>query len=74
MVADKNNRVGCAVARIDEGVQKVTLAACNYAYNSIVHFPIYKKGPIASQCSTGKNPTYPGLCSVNEPSNYNPFE
>lgn len=75
MVADKNNRLGCAVARYTQaGVQKTYLAACVYSYTNLSGLPIYRKGPVASQCVTGRNPKYPALCSVNEPSNYKPFE
>lgn len=78
MVADKNNRVGCAVARFTQagqsGGQKTSLTACNYSYTNLSGLPIYRKGPVASECKTGTNPRYPALCSVNEPSNYKPFE
>lgn len=44
----------------------VALMACNYAVAPMLGSPIYVDGPTASECKMGKNPNYPGLCSVNE--------
>lgn len=48
-----------------EGWKKV-LTTCNYATPNMIGFPIYVVGETAARCKTGTNPTYPGLCSVNE--------
>lgn len=40
--------------------------ACNYAVSNIRGVPIYEEGEPASECKSGINPYYPGLCSANE--------
>lgn len=42
------------------------LIACNYAVGNIDGYPIYSDGETASDCQTGTNPDYPGLCSIDE--------
>lgn len=39
---------------------------CNYSIGNLDENPIYNPGPTASDCKTGTNPKYPGLCSENE--------
>lgn len=39
---------------------------CDYSVSNIDGDPVYVPGPTASQCKTGTNPKYPGLCSENE--------
>ncbi|XP_037723395.1 antigen 5 like allergen Cul n 1 [Drosophila subpulchrella] len=72
MVNERNNRVGCAIARFTDsnGVQ-ATLLACNYAVTNVLNNPVYRAGPAASECTTGRNSNYPNLCSPNEVYNYN---
>ncbi|EDW82253.1 uncharacterized protein Dwil_GK25699 [Drosophila willistoni] len=73
MVNERNNRVGCAIVRYtDANNGQGTLLACNYAVTNVINNPVYRAGsPPASECSTGRNPTYPNLCSENESYNYN---
>jgi len=77
MVNDKAIAVGCAFAAYHDSVikppdvYKMVLGACNYAFFNMVGQPIYTSGPVASQCTTGTNPKYPGLCAVGEPVNPN---
>ncbi|XP_032581966.1 antigen 5 like allergen Cul n 1 [Drosophila sechellia] len=72
MVNERNNRVGCAIARFtDANNVQATLLACNYAVTNVVNNPVYRAGTAASECTTGRNSNYPNLCSPNEVYNYN---
>lgn len=68
MVADKNTRVGCAAVTGPSGSYKKMSLTCNYATNNIIGYPMYVSCPnaAASKCTSGKNPTYPNLCSTAE--------
>ncbi|KAL5290423.1 Ag5r.2 family protein [Megaselia abdita] len=72
MVAELSVKVGCATVRSSEydAKQKLTwqtlTTACNYAHTNVLKHKIYRSGAAASQCTTGKNPQYPFLCSVKE--------
>lgn len=47
----------------------MSLMACNYGVGNLIGYPIYRidqEGSIASGCTSGINPEYPGLCSVDE--------
>lgn len=50
----------------NENGVRTALIACNYAVANIESWPIYDDGPTASDCQSGTNPEYPGLCSVDE--------
>ncbi|XP_052856388.1 antigen 5 like allergen Cul n 1 isoform X2 [Drosophila gunungcola] len=72
MVNERNNKVGCAIARFtDANNVQATLLACNYAVTNVLNNPVYRAGSAATECSTGRNPNYPNLCSSNEVYNYN---
>ncbi|XP_043658651.1 antigen 5 like allergen Cul n 1 [Drosophila teissieri] len=72
MVNERNNRVGCAIARFtDANNVQATLLVCNYAVTNVLNNPVYRAGPAASECTTGRNSNYPNLCSPNEVYNYN---
>lgn len=72
MVNERNNRVGCAIARFtDANNVQATLLACNYAVTNVINNPVYRAGAAAGECTTGRNPSYPNLCGVNEAYNYN---
>ncbi|XP_011200657.2 antigen 5 like allergen Cul n 1 [Bactrocera dorsalis] len=76
MVADRNIRVGCAASTYGVSGHRYTafLFACNYATTNMVNFPIYKSCSVAaSQCTTGKNPSYTSLCSASEKYDVNKF-
>ncbi|XP_037818676.1 antigen 5 like allergen Cul n 1-like [Lucilia sericata] len=70
MMTDRNIRVGCAATTYytsSESIFKTFLVACNYASGNLPNVPIYVKcDRPAKECSTGNNPSYPNLCSVNE--------
>lgn len=70
MVAELSIRVGCAAVRSSEYMEgknwETLTTACNYAHNNVVGSKIYRSGAAASECTTGTNPEYPFLCSVNE--------
>lgn len=67
VVKDDSFKVGCSIAKYSEprGGKK-SLMACNYAVANLQDHPIYQEGETASGCTSGINPTYPGLCSENE--------
>ncbi|XP_017052111.1 antigen 5 like allergen Cul n 1 [Drosophila ficusphila] len=72
MVNERNSRVGCAIARYtDANNVQATLLVCNYAVTNVVNNPVYRAGSAASECTTGRNPNFPNLCSSNEAYNYN---
>ncbi|XP_020805533.1 venom allergen 5 [Drosophila serrata] len=72
MVNERNNRVGCAIARFtDANNVQATLLACNYAVTNVINNPVYRAGAAAGECTTGRNPAYANLCAANEPYNYN---
>ncbi|XP_011200656.2 antigen 5 like allergen Cul n 1-like [Bactrocera dorsalis] len=76
MMADRNIRVGCAAStyRVSGHRYTVFLFVCNYATTNIIGIPIYESCSVAaSNCTTGKNPTYTSLCSVAEEYDVNTF-
>lgn len=67
MVQSKANRIGCsAVSYLDNRNWNCVLIGCNYNAGNLQQYPVYTVGPLGSQCRWGRNPNYPGLCSVNE--------
>lgn len=68
MVSQKATAVGCAIIRYQTGgtTPFTSNFVCDYSLGNLIGQPIYAKGPTASQCTTGPNPLYPGLCSPNE--------
>lgn len=71
LVTDRAIQVGCAVARYSDNWRN-SLMACNYAFTNLVGAPVYVTGTSASGCTTGRNPDFTGLCSVNEPISASP--
>lgn len=65
MVNDKNNVVGCAMIRHQEGEFKYRYLVCNYGYTNIYERPVYEKGPTASKCKE-RHSIYEGLCSAKQ--------
>ncbi|XP_034114677.1 antigen 5 like allergen Cul n 1-like [Drosophila albomicans] len=68
MVADRNTHVGCAASTYSvQGQFKDFLLACNYAATNVDGIKMYNSCSVpASKCTTGVNPSYKFLCSVNE--------
>lgn len=68
LVANRANAVGCAIIHYQAGgaTPFASYLVCDYSFNNVGGQPIYVKGPSTSNCQTGSNPNYPGLCSVNE--------
>lgn len=67
LIQGKNVAVGCGIVRFTRGGMKTELIACNYAVSNLINKKVYKEGPPASECTTGVNEQYPGLCSEKEP-------
>jgi hypothetical protein len=64
------DRIGCAAStstRYQSGRDwSATWLACDYSYGNMIGSQVYQVGSPASQCETGPNDNYPGLCSENE--------
>lgn len=63
MISDEAHAVGCSILRNDTHMYIV----CVYnAGNSMPHVTVYEVGQMGSECLTGMDTTYPGLCNINE--------
>jgi hypothetical protein len=72
IVNDLSNEVGCAIVQYTESDGwKSSLFVCDYARTNIKNLPIYVRGGAASKCSSGTNPDFKALCSINEVVNPN---
>lgn len=60
------DRVGCAMAKYDNGYQKSMLFTCNYSLGNLFTKPVYVSGEPCSKCKSGCSKTYSGLCNTNE--------
>uniref|UniRef100_A0A240PMU9 Venom allergen-1 n=1 Tax=Anopheles christyi TaxID=43041 RepID=A0A240PMU9_9DIPT len=69
MASDQTAKIGCAMQHWTSGRWLTYYFVCNYAVTNVSDRPIYKSGPTASKCATGRNPALPGLCSASEPIN-----
>lgn len=67
IVTDRAIQVGCAIARYTEKEWKTSLMTCNYAFTNMKGSNVYESGTAGTGCSSGTNPDFPALCSVNEP-------
>ncbi|XP_055604859.1 antigen 5 like allergen Cul n 1-like [Uranotaenia lowii] len=71
IVGDRSDRVGCAVVQWTEKARRTFIyLVCNYARGNLIGVPVYTPGKVASQCTTGTNKNYPGLCSTEESVEY----
>lgn len=67
IVADRCTAVGCAmVLYVDGDGWTNQNLVCNYAITQITNQSVYVAGSACSQCATGCNPKYPGLCNPEE--------
>lgn len=70
MVQSNADRIGCSIVRYirkgRHGSLKCTIIGCNYSAGNVNGLPVNKIGAPASECQTGANPIYPGLCSTQE--------
>lgn len=67
MVQSNADRIGCSIVRyIRKGKLKCTLIGCNYSVGNVKGLPVYKTGPPASECHSGENEQYSGLCRPTE--------
>lgn len=71
MATAQANEVGCAISQFTSSKGKESYIACNYSFGIPLGFKLYESGRPASKCTTGSNPNYPALCSVDEPVNPN---
>ncbi|XP_055610859.1 antigen 5 like allergen Cul n 1-like [Uranotaenia lowii] len=70
VVADRSDRIGCAIVQWTEKPFTKVYLVCNYARTNVIGTPVYTAGQAASQCTTGANTNYPGLCSTKEKVDY----
>lgn len=63
---DSADKVGCGISKFNVGDDRKSVIVCNYSKSNIENTPTYVEGPAASDCKTGSNPDFPGLCSVDE--------
>lgn len=68
---DHADQVGCGA--ISYGWNQVFLT-CTYSYTNVIGQPVYKIGPSASGCKTGRNTKFSNLCSEKEVVDPNPLE
>lgn len=72
VVSDRSGHVGCAISAFTSpsasGLWKVNLVACNYGFTNMDDWNVYQTGKTASGCTSGVNPEFKALCSVNEKS------
>lgn len=66
VVTDDAFAVGCAAVKYNEGSDISIILTCNYSRTNLDGAKVYVSGPTASDCKTGTNSKYPGLCSENE--------
>lgn len=66
MVVDRSTRIGCAIANYQSDGLYTLLLVCNYALTNMEGEAIYQTGTVASECQTGNDKKYTGLCSPNE--------
>uniref|UniRef100_A0A2M4CLM8 Venom allergen-1 n=1 Tax=Anopheles darlingi TaxID=43151 RepID=A0A2M4CLM8_ANODA len=67
MASDRAWKIGCAMQNwFQDGFWNTYYLVCNYSFTNIINQPVYARGTTGSGCTTGRNPLYSGLCSVNE--------
>lgn len=59
-------QVGCGLIYWHTGEQ-TSMFVCDYAITNMIDQPVYKIGKTASECTSGTNSNYLGLCAPNEP-------
>lgn len=67
MVTERSTEVGCAISSFTSNGWNSFLLACNYASTNMIGCSVYRSGPAGSACTSGRDATFPGLCSANEP-------
>lgn len=75
LVNERQTHIGCAISLFDQDsgstFWRVGLLACNYAFTNLGGMSVYRTGGIGLQCVLGRDGTYPGLCTLDEPINPN---
>lgn len=70
MIIDAADAVGCAstkfITKVGNYDWKAYLTVCNFARIPVVSRAIYKDGKTGSDCKSGMNKKFPGLCSEKE--------
>ncbi|XP_055608802.1 antigen 5 like allergen Cul n 1-like [Uranotaenia lowii] len=64
---DKANKIGCGLGQWKTPDAWLQLyIVCNYSFNDFIGLPIYTAGEPCSQCKSGCNSKYAGLCDEKE--------
>ncbi|XP_041771442.1 antigen 5 like allergen Cul n 1-like [Anopheles merus] len=66
IASDRSTKVGCSMWYWKDGQMDVYYFVCNYSFTNIMDRSVYQSGPTASQCKTGRNSKFPGLCNASE--------
>lgn len=67
MISERVNEVGCAISSSTSDEWNRYLMTCNYASTNMLGCSVYRSGSVASECTTGPDRKYRGLCSADEP-------
>ncbi|XP_055614644.1 antigen 5 like allergen Cul n 1-like [Uranotaenia lowii] len=67
LARDKANRVGCGLIRNKQNGWYWLTLTCNYAYTNMIGTRVYKSGTPCSECKTGCDKKWDGLCTKDEP-------
>ncbi|EDS41254.1 venom allergen 5 [Culex quinquefasciatus] len=67
LVRSNASRVGCGMVKYRSGEWLWVQLVCNYSYTNMIGTPVYTAGEPCSQCKTGCDATYDGLCNKDEP-------
>lgn len=67
MVRDEAYEMGCAMVQFVKSRHRTSILVCDYSIGCIIGHPVYNSSAeIGSECKTGTNPRYDGLCSTDE--------
>ncbi|XP_037924861.1 allergen Tab y 5.0101-like [Hermetia illucens] len=66
LVNQRVTHIGCGTVTFKQNRRLDVITICNFASRNMPGTAVYQAGDTASNCTTGTNPTYPGLCSIDE--------
>ncbi|KAL1398227.1 hypothetical protein pipiens_009131 [Culex pipiens pipiens] len=67
LTRDIANRVGCGMVQYKKQGWIWINLVCNYSYTNMLKTPIYAQGEPCSQCTSGCDAKFDGLCNTDEP-------
>ncbi|XP_053697166.1 antigen 5 like allergen Cul n 1-like [Sabethes cyaneus] len=66
LTRDVASRVGCGMIKYRQGEYLWVQLVCNYSYTNMIGTPVYKQGKACSECKSGCDSEYDGLCGKDE--------